>query len=111
MAAPSAIAAALQAADRSPRTAHMAATMMRYEASYGGCTNANLAAEGFVEAEIAAYFDDAVAIIHGRPCASAITPATAAARAEGLALVERARLKRADNWRKPVVVETQARRC
>ena len=91
MAAPSKIAAARDAVDRSIRTERMAQVMRDREAGDGACTFAHLTAAGFTEAEIEAYRDDARALLSGRPVPITLP----AGRVEGLTLVAQARSLRA----------------
>lgn len=108
MPSPTQIAAVNAAGNRADRVRRMAETMAHYKASDGGCTDAHLAADGFAEAEIAAYHDDAVRHLAGLPPAGAQVPS---GRLDGLALVARAQAIRArrGRWTPPVVTAGEPR--
>jgi hypothetical protein len=77
------------APDRRQRIERMAETMRERAAVDGGCDRNHLRAEGFTEAEIVTYADDARAILSDRPQAN--RPALSPGKREGLALVKLAR--------------------
>jgi len=89
MASPSQLFAARTAPDRRERTRRMAETMREAAAVDGSCDRNALRAEGFTEAEIVSYADDARAILSDRPNAN--RPVVSAGRREGEALVRIAR--------------------
>lgn len=92
MAARAQITAALVSPDRCTRTEAMAEVMRRAEASDGACLEAHLTCAGFTAAEVAAYRDDALAVLSGRPMTAHALPA---GRLEGITLVHQARAIRA----------------
>lgn len=89
MVSPSKLSEARTAPDRRQRTQRMAETMREFAAIDGSCDRHHLRAEGFTEAEIVIYADDARAILSDRPNAGRLT--LSKGRREGEALVRVAR--------------------
>lgn len=109
MAAPSLIAAARRAPDRLDRIHLLADVMVRHrEGPEGACMYRHLYAEGFTEAEIEAYRDDARGVIENRPTALRFT-APHVKQCAALAQAARAikRIRTAPTWTKPVVTEAE----
>ncbi|MBB4042049.1 hypothetical protein GGR34_003734 [Microvirga flocculans] len=89
MVSPSALSAARTAPDRRERIRLMAETMRERAATDGACDRNALRAEGFTEAEIVSYADDARALLSDRQ--HALRVRLSPGKREGLALVKLAR--------------------